>query len=409
MFGKLGAVFGRLGAVANGGWFLPTADGVDATLYADFVASHYFYSTHKYFSHTTWLSVLSGSFTRASTAYYYNSSGVLTSAAINALRFDHDPVTMAPKGILLEGARTIIPLYNRDFTNGAWTPTNITPLKNQTGADGTANAASSLTATASDGTILQTVTTASVQRAQAAYVKRLIGTGTVEMTMDGGSTWTDITSAINGTTYTRVPTGGGLVQTLANPNMGFRIRTSGDSIAVDFFTNEAGAFVSSPGATTSGTVTRAADSLTFPTSPWYNSDAGTLFVEYMLKDNQATTEAVLSVSDGSLNNELLLYAYGTTTPAFQNKVSNSAVWNITPSGSVSVGAVIRQAAAFAPNDGYNSVNGGTCTPASSGALPTVNMVTLGGRYNTPTWNAWIRKVGYWPFRVTDAELQRLTA
>ena len=45
-------------------------------------------------------------FTRASAGWYYNASGVLVQAAINAPRFDYDPVTLQPKGLLLEDQST---------------------------------------------------------------------------------------------------------------------------------------------------------------------------------------------------------------------------------------------------------------------------------------------------------------
>ena len=45
-------------------------------------------------------------FTRASTATYVNSSGVLTSAAIDEIRIDHDPATLAVRGMLVEPAAT---------------------------------------------------------------------------------------------------------------------------------------------------------------------------------------------------------------------------------------------------------------------------------------------------------------
>jgi hypothetical protein len=60
------------------------------------------------------------SFARATTGTYYNSAGVLSTAAIDAPRFDYDPVTHAAKGLLIEEQRTNEALYSNTFDNAAW-------------------------------------------------------------------------------------------------------------------------------------------------------------------------------------------------------------------------------------------------------------------------------------------------
>jgi hypothetical protein len=45
-------------------------------------------------------------FTRASTATYFDSTGTLTTAAIDAPRFDYNPTTLAARGLLVEAQRT---------------------------------------------------------------------------------------------------------------------------------------------------------------------------------------------------------------------------------------------------------------------------------------------------------------
>jgi hypothetical protein len=72
------------------------------------------------------LSFLSGTldpritFTRASTATYFDSSGVMQTAASGAPRFDYDPVTHVLRGLLIEEARTNLLLWSTDFTNAVW-------------------------------------------------------------------------------------------------------------------------------------------------------------------------------------------------------------------------------------------------------------------------------------------------
>ena len=204
-------------------------------------------------------------FTRTGTAYYLDRNGVLKIAEANAVRtewldLDGDGIFETPAP-LLEDVRTMVALWNRDLTNAVWTAVTCTVAKDQTGADGVANAASSLTATAGNATVLQAITLASSARFQSAYVKRITGSGTIQMTMDNGATWTAVTVTSAWTRVT-IPT-----QTLANPTVGFRIATNGDAIAVDYVQNENGPSASSAVATTTAAVTRNAEILYIP-SPW---------------------------------------------------------------------------------------------------------------------------------------------
>ena len=168
------------------------------------------------------------------------------------------------RGLWAHQGRTNVCLWCRDLTNAAWTKSNVTAVKNQAGADLAAGAATSLTATAGPATCLQSVTATVATRVFSAYVKRLTGTGTVEMTQDNGTTWTAITSQINSSGYTLVNIPAASV---TNPIMGFRLTTSGDAVAVDFCQNEVGTYPTTPLPTTSANVTRGAvDEPTFNTT-----------------------------------------------------------------------------------------------------------------------------------------------
>lgn len=58
--------------------------------------------------------------TRATTATRFTSSGSLSTEAIDTPRFDYDPLTLAPLGLLVEIARTNRFKYGSDFTNAVW-------------------------------------------------------------------------------------------------------------------------------------------------------------------------------------------------------------------------------------------------------------------------------------------------
>lgn len=219
--------------------------------------------------------VLTGeSFTRSTVGYQLNGniSNPLTQVAINAKRDTH--YINSVRSILLEAARTNVVLHNRNLANAAWTKTNMTAAQTSTGADGVASSATRLTATAGNATALQAITLGSSARFQTAWVKRITGTGSIQMTMDNGATWTTVTTTA---AYSRVtiPT-----QTLANPTVGFRIVTSGDAIDVDFVQNEDGTFASSEIATTTVAVTRGSDSYSLPfTTPPQEMTVYVKFVE----------------------------------------------------------------------------------------------------------------------------------
>ncbi len=179
--------------------------------------------------------------------YYSNLAG--TTASTNYLPH-----------ILDAPAATNSGLHARDMTNAAWVKTTMTAAKDQTGFDGVANSASSLLATAGNATCLQTVTLGAADRITSADIKRISGTGTVEITIDNGTTWVDITSSLSTTGWYRAEA----TKNAANPVIGFRIVTDTDKIAVDYTGVEAGTVATSRMPTTTSTVTRAATSFTVP-------------------------------------------------------------------------------------------------------------------------------------------------
>lgn len=89
-----------------------------------------------------------GTYTRSTTAAYYDKNGYRASAAINTPRFTYDPSTKVPQGGLLEAAATNRTLQSNTFTNASWTKSSSTALDNVVlGADNTTSM-SSITAAA---------------------------------------------------------------------------------------------------------------------------------------------------------------------------------------------------------------------------------------------------------------------
>lgn len=188
--------------------------------------------------------------------------------------------------LLIEGQRQTGATFCRDLTNAAWTKSGITPTKDQTGVDGVASACTRLTATGSNGTVLQGETITSRALTFSLYIRRITGTGTIELTLDNGSTWTPITIM---TSFTRQA----ILQTLANPTFGLRLGTSGDEVAVDLCNCQNGdtglsptpaAFVSSAILLTgSGSTTRQSEVVTV-TLPQGTPSVADSYTAFMLFD-----------------------------------------------------------------------------------------------------------------------------
>jgi hypothetical protein len=226
------------------------------------------------------------SFTRNSAATYVGPDGFIKTAAVNQPRFDFDPVTGDVKGLLVEESRTNLLTYSTTF-DVAWTDTNIT--RNTTTAlapDGT-NSALRVTAGNDNATIIRNSAVGSTNtRTFSIYLRRVSGSGNIQFTWNGGSSWVTITQSITNTWSRFI-----LITNSVNHRVGLRIVTTGDSIELWGSQLEVGFSVSSYIPTTTTTVTRQPDQLVL-NKPL--STQGTLYVE-----SRPTTGISLVADNGS--------------------------------------------------------------------------------------------------------------
>jgi len=76
-------------------------------------------------------------FTRGSSGTFVGSDGFIQSAGTNVARFDHDPVTLACKGLLIEESRTNNSWYSGTIVNGTgWSINESTSVVDGVGPDG---------------------------------------------------------------------------------------------------------------------------------------------------------------------------------------------------------------------------------------------------------------------------------
>lgn len=342
------------------------------------------------------------SLTRASEGWAEDRFGIWHRFASGALR-------ITDKGLLVEESRTNIALHNRDLTNAAWVKTNVTATKDQVGIDGVADSASKIVAGANNGTCLQTVTLASSARYQTAFIKRLVGTGNVQMTTDNGSTWTTVTVTA-GWTRLVIPS-----QTVTDPVFGFRLATSGDSVAVDFVQNENGAYPTSPIEVTTVAATRAADLVELGAAgvALISVTAGGLFMEVidvLGAIATARTWAVIRQTSGSRAFGRFGVNTGNKAQWFGNDDAGTTQFNLLSTNNVAAAQTYRGAGRYAANSAaaaYSSALQATTLTDASVTLPTgpVTSLLVGRGLSAGEFcNGYIRRMAYKPVAVPDADL-----
>jgi len=398
-------------------------------------------------------------FTRASTATFFNSAGVLTSAATNAPRFDYNPSTLAAQGLLIEEARTNALTYSAEFDNAAWTKTRSSITANATTSpDGTVNAdklVEDTTASASHPLIsaVLTVVVGSTQSfsvyakaaERSAIVLRLnaasdsifasfnLSTGAVGTTVNAG-TGSGATATIQnaGNGWYRCTLSGIFSSTSANPiaiiypavstadPSGTSIVYTGNGTSGLFIWGaqlEAGAFPTSYIPTTTTALTRAADDAVVNTlSPWYSATAGTLFAEYntpfALTAGTGPRLASLQGAGGPAVDELPLFIVQISGKAASVNAFTAGVnaGRVDATASFVANTTTKAAYAYALND--RAVTTGGSVPTTSATvytIPTVTLMRLGTQGSGFSQiNGYLRRVSFFPRRLSNAELQALT-
>jgi hypothetical protein len=378
-------------------------------------------------------------FTRASSATFTGSNGLIQSAAIDAPRFDYDPVTLAAKGLLIEEQRTNLLTYSEDFSNAFWTKSNATVTANATTAPDGLNTADTLvedTATSTHYVTTPTVTvTSGVPYTFSCYVKaagrswvRLadtafsnvtaffnVATG-VAGTIGSSVTANSITSVGNGwyrCTITYATTTTGSTPRINVASADNTVSYTGDGTSGLFIWGaqlEAGAFATSYIPTVASQVTRSADVASVNTlSPWYNSTEGTLYVEAQVFEiNAGVTRYFASLNDGTASNFSGIFK------------STATAGGVTTTGGVSQGSLFsgtmtplttqKMALAYKTNDSAFTLNSAAPATDATVSLPVVNQLTIGSLITGNSYvNSYIRRITYYPRRLSNAELQAITA
>lgn len=364
---------------------------------------------------------------------------VTTASAYQGPRFDYDPVSLAARGLLIEEQRTNLLTYSEQFDNAAWAKADVTVTANAVVApDGTLSADTVIPNATNTGThrIFQNATltatayTYSVYAKAAGYNFLVLQTdlsGYVEFNLSTG-----VVSATSGVNYTASITSVGsgwyrcaitFTGTAASyamynyvyPATGVASFSGNGTSGIYLWGAqlEAGAFATSYIPTAAAQVTRAADiaSMTGTNlSSWFNATEGTLFAEATPSQAPATEGIVRFMAafyDGlSYTNAL---RYERTAGNFRVVQTVAGVSN-TFGASWATGTLGKTVGAYAASNSAGAFNGGTAG-AISGSVPTgITEFGIGGNNGgSNSWCGHIRRISYYRRRLSNAELQALTA
>jgi len=384
-------------------------------------------------------------YTPTTTATVTNYIPVLETAAIDAPRFDYNPITQAALGLLMEEQRTNLLTYSEQFDNAAWVKSNGSITANTVvSPDGTVDAD---TFTGAAGTSIKRVrqnitTTALGPWTYSIWLKTSTAVSAVLFLSDssaGGAnhvrtTITFSTGSISTATATGTATGAIASVTPAG-NGWYRISITGTFVTaltsvwaevwLDGFTStasttsfflwgaqlEAGAFPTSYIPTVASQVTRSADAASMTGtnfSSWYNGAEGTAYTEAASLAT-AYLGAIVGFSDGTINNRFSIRGMTASNQATSLGLDSGVTqWSLIFSSQTT--AATKFALGYKVDDIAFTRNAATPLTDASALIPVVNQLRIGAEgTGTQGYNGHIRQIVYYPRRLTNSDLQTITA
>ena len=382
------------------------------------------------------------SLSRASSATYFDSSGILQTTSNNKSRYDYNPSTLAKRGLLIEEARTNS-IRNNTMKGIAIGTPGTGPTNWAIGAGGIGVSTQRVgtgvesginyidvrfygTPTVSTYTGIypdQLVSGLITQTWTGSFWSKLIAgsftntnvnieireTNSTQVFLTNTLTPISLSSALTRFTQTRTLTGA----TTAFVSLGMVFQTT-TGLPIDFTIRiglpqlELGAFATSVILTSSAAATRVIEMADVnDISSFYNPIVGALYAKYTPLATGKTCGAVC-FSDGTLNNRMIIRAMN---------ASNQTAFIGVDSGITSWGTTINSATpnttksifAYQLNDIAFTRNGSSVLTDSIATIPIVTKLRLGndGDGSFPLCG-YLCQVTYYPVRLTNAELQTIT-
>jgi len=384
-------------------------------------------------------------FTRASSATYFDATGTLQTATTDAPRFDYDPSTLAAQGLLIEESRTNLKTYSENIALGFIQQNTTVTADAATAPDGATTADLSVpnTVSATHASFSSGIAFATSSAYTYSFFAKPSGYSTLQLTFTSAFNNTNIWAnfilvgagsigfkgtgatasiqqcangwyrcVLTGTSGAAATTGGCVVIVLDSDRNARDPAFSGNNTSGAYIWGaqlEADEFPTSYIPTTSTAVTRAADVASVNTlSPWYNADEGTIYSESVISRVAGTSlTGIFKLDDGTNSNTMRSFYRGSGSSGVQVITSGSTQADLTPTGALTANQNLKLAFAYKVDDFAASGNGGAVVTDSGGTVPTVNRLTLG--VISAYLNGYLRRITYYPRRLSNAQLQQITA
>jgi hypothetical protein len=363
-------------------------------------------------------------------------------------------VTLAPKGLLIEEQRTNLLLQSEAFDSASWTKNNVTITANNATApsgDTTADLWTVLGGSLVTPQCFQAATTTAAVTTFSVYIKTgnhryfqvrfgagsvAGGSGYANFDVGGSGAIGDIGGGLSSASITAV--GNGWFRCVitgttlaASGNQGVFVVSGPNAPSAQSWTPseavtgyvwgaqiEAGAFPTSYIPTTTATATRAPDVAVMTGanfSNWYNQTEGTLFIDAQPGPiASGTFPRLLHAANEDNSNRIQMLRYNINTPRVGVVISNVTQAAFDTPNTWASGVVGKMAFAVKQADFAAVFAAGTVATATSGNMPTLTRLNIGSEHVSGGGavsfiNGHIRRLAFFPPRLSKAELQGITA
>jgi hypothetical protein len=145
-------------------------------------------------------------------------------------------------------------------------------------------------------------------------------------------------------------------------------------------------------------------------SQWYNPAEGTLYAEGAPQNVSSGSSGFAGLSDGNSTNSYSIYYTGSASTDIEMLANGSVQSTVLVGGRTPYSKI---AAAYAANNNNAAINGiSYTTDTFVTPMSGVNTLVIGGIYNTTGQfraNGTIKKIAYYPKRLSNAELANITS